>query len=298
MMSSTLTVRPVSARPAALGESPVWDSVRGCLWWIDGVAGEIRCQTPEGDAPAIAIGEHIGSIALAEEGGLVVALEHRVILLDPETGARSTVIALDDADPNMRLNDGKLDRQGRFVIAGMGRGGDPLGALHQVDGENRVREIARGLRIGNGVCFSPDGGTLYYADTPARKVWACDYDPTCGETGVPFLHIDTAPYGSGVDGATVDAEGNLWVALIRSSHIACFDPHGRLVQKIPSPTDLPSSLAFGGPDMSTLFVTSIRDSGTGRAVSTHPDGGQVFAFDGLGARGIEEARFPRFKVTE
>lgn len=105
------------------------------------------------------------------------------------------------------------------------------------------------------------------------------------------LHVDTAVYGAGVDGATVDADGQMWATFIHAGEIACIAPDGQLIKRIPAPVDLPSSVAFGGPDMRTLFVTSIRDSGTGRAISKHPDGGHVFAIEGLGATGLPEARF-------
>lgn len=286
-----LTFRRIEDRPDALGESPVWDAEAGCLWWIDGVAGVLHRRDAEGRVFDYRMNGHIGAIALAEDGNLVIALDHRVVLYDPEVRAEKHLLVLEGADPAMRLNDAKLDRQGRFLCAGMGRGGEPLGQLHQVDGACRHRVLAEGLHIGNGICFSPEGDVLYFADTPARKVFACDYDPATGASGPARLHIDTAPLEAGIDGATVDRAGNLWGALIRTGEIGCFSPQGTLITRIPAPVDLPSSLAFGGADMTTLFVTSIRDSGTGRAVSTHPDGGKLFAIDGLWAKGIAEARF-------
>lgn len=289
-----VTVTRLSETPDRLGESPVWDTDAQCLWWIDGVAGLVRRMGFEGDAPrgaeTFAFEGHVGSIALAEPGGIVVALEHSVVTFRPGAGQPEVLLELSDADPAMRLNDGKADRQGRFLCAGMGRTGAPLGALHRIDRRGGHVVLCEGLTVGNGICFSPDGRVLYFTDTPRRQVMACDYDPESGAASVPRVHIDTDALGSGIDGATVDADGNLWGALIRSAEIGCFDPSGRLLRRIPAPVDLPSSLAFGGPRMDRLFVTSIRDSGTGRAVSTHLEGGHLFVLDGLGSRGLPEAR--------
>lgn len=290
---SELTVTRLSQTPDALGESPVWDADANCLWWIDGVAGIIRRRRfkPDAMVESFVIGGHIGAIALASDGRLVVARRHEFLLFDPASQACSLVLRLDDADPEMRLNDGKLDRQGRLICAGMGRPDHPLGQVHQVDHAGQHRILASGLQIGNGVCFSPDGRTLYFSDTRARKLFICDYDPITGHTGAESLHLDTAPFGSGIDGATVDRDGNLWVAFIHSAEIACFSPDRTLLGRFAAPMDYPSSLTFGGPDLQTLFVTSIRDSGTGRAISQHPDGGHIFAITGTGASGLPEARF-------
>lgn len=290
-----LAVTRLTERPDDLGESPVWDADRQCLWWIDGVAGLVRrldLGTGGRCAPLdLAVGGHIGAIALAGNGDLLIAREHVFLLCDPVTGGTTTLMELAGASPDMRFNDGKPDRRGRFVCAGMGRRGDPLGALHRIDGDLRHDVLATDLRIGNGVCFSPAGETLYFSDTPARKLYACDYDPATGTASQPRLHIDTGPLSSGIDGATVDSDGNLWAALISSGEIACFDPAGTLRRRFAAPVDLPSSLAFGGETLQRLFITSIRDSGTGRAVSRHPEGGHLFAIDGIGATGLAEARF-------
>lgn len=289
--SDETSVSSVSQAPCDLGESPVWDPVAGCLWWIDGVAGRIyRRDLATGAQSRWAIGGHIGAIALAQEAELVVTRGHEFLLFDAQTGATRVLLHLQGRDPNMRLNDAKLDRQGRLICAGMGRNADPIGVLHQVF-NHEYREFGGGIAIGNGVCFSPKGDILYFSDTVARKVFACDYDPVSGEISNMHLHVDTAEYGAGVDGATVDADGRMWATFIHTGEIACISPEGQLIKRFPAPVDLPSSVAFGGPDMCTLFVTSIRDSGTGRAISKHPDGGHVFAIEGLGATGLPEARF-------
>jgi len=290
-MGQELTDTRLSQAPSALGESPVWDAAAGCLWWIDGVAGLIHRSRPEEQGTqSWEIGGHVGAIALADDADLVVTRDHDFLLFTAASGETQVLHHLADASPAMRLNDAKLDRQGRLVCAGMGRNADPIGALHVLAGHEH-RQVSGGISIGNGVCFSPEGDILYYSDTLRKKAYACDYDPVTGTISGARLHIDTAPFETGIDGATIDAEGRMWASFIHTAEIACIAPDGRLVERIPAPVDLPSSVAFGGPQMATLFVTSIRDSGTGRAVSKHPEGGHVFAIDGLGVTGLEEARF-------
>jgi sugar lactone lactonase YvrE len=132
---------------------------------------------------------------------------------------------------------------------------------------------------------------MYFADSLDRTIRAYRYGPG-DETAIePRILVDTGPFNSGPDGATVDAEGCLWVALVQAGKIARFTPQGGLDRLIDAPTDLPSCVAFGGPDLSTLYVTSIKDSGSGRAISRHPDGGFLFAIEGLGVSGLPEARF-------
>ena len=125
-----------------------------------------------------------------------------------------------------------------------------------------------------------------------RFVRAYDYDN--GELSRPRVFADTQQFNSGPDGATVDAEGHVWVALVNVGKLARFTPSGKLERLLEAPTDMPSCPAFGGPDLSTLYVTSIKDSGSGRAISRHPQGGHLFAIDGLGIRGLAE---PRMKLT-
>ncbi|OWU84508.1 transcriptional regulator [Oceanicola sp. 22II-s10i] len=291
----TVSVTRLTSTPDMLGETPVWDNAANCLWWIDGAGGKVRRMSfngdKAGDPESFALPGHVGSIALAVDGCLVAALDRSIVLFQPGDPLRLTLLDLGPPQTPLRLNDGKTDRQGRFLVADISLDRQPVGQLHRI-GQGRAHEVlVEGITVGNGLCFSPDGATMYYSDSALRKLMACDYDPATGACGAPRVHIDTADIGSGIDGATVDSDGNIWGALIHSARIGCFSSSGRLIDSFAAPVDLPASLAFGGPGMDRLFVTSIRDSGTGKAVSKHPDGGHLFVIDGLGATGIPEARF-------
>lgn len=289
-MTSAVTTTRISRCADMLGESPVWDHRQGRLYWVDSVSRLVRFldhasgQTGQLELPSV-----IGSVALCRDPGqLIAGLQDGIYRVDLADGGVVPVCRPDPANDRVRFNDGKVDRQGRFVCGSMGIHAEPLGELIRVSADGGITRLATGIRIANAICFSPDGGTMYFADSLDRTIRACSYSPGPRPPGRPRLHVDTRPFGSGPDGATVDSDGFLWVALVGAGKIGRFAPDGRLDRLLEAPVDMPSCVAFGGPGMATLYVTSIRDSGTGRAISHHPLGGHLFAVDGLGVTGIPE----------
>ena len=275
--------------PDMLGESPLWDDRRQRLYWVDGVSRLIRHLDPAtGATGQRALPSMIGSIGLCEDGRLVAGLFDGLYLVDPDSDAIETLYQPAQRNDRVRFNDGKVDRQGRFVCGGMGVFAEPVGELVRVGGEGGPQVLANGIRISNSLCFSPDGRTMYFSDSLDRFIRAYDYDDD--ELSHPRVFADTQQFNSGPDGATVDAEGYVWVALVNVGKIARFAPSGKLDRLVEAPTDMPSCLAFGGADLGTLYVTSIKDSGSGRAISRHPQGGYLFALEGLGVTGLAEPR--------
>ena len=253
----------------------------------------IRCYDPSAGAFAqTATPSMVGSVGLATDGRVVAGLADRIARIDLASGSCETLLTLDPPEPDVRFNDGKVDREGRFVCGTMGVHAEAKGELYRVGANGRSRVLANGVRISNSLCFSPDGRTMYFADSLDRAVrayrYSADDDAPIDE---PRIFVDTDAFGSGPDGATVDSDGCVWVALVLAGRIARFTPQGGLDRLVEAPTDMPSCMAFGGSDLSTLYVTSIKDSGTGRAISRHPAGGHVFAIEGLGVSGLPEPRF-------
>lgn len=275
-----------------LGESPVWDAEQRCLYWVDTINCRVRRLDPaSGEIRAWRTPSLVGSLGLAEKDRLILGLVDGFYVLDLGTTAVAPLWRPHPADPRIRFNDGKTDRTGRFLCGTMGIHADPLGKLYRLGADLGVECLANGIRIANSLCFSPRGETMYFADSLARRIMAYDYAPTGAHVGAPRLLIDTEPLGSGPDGSTVDADGCLWVALVQIGKIARIAPDGRLDRLIEAPVDLPSCPAFGGDRLDVLYLTSIKDSGTGRAVSRHRDGGHLYAIHGLGVTGLPEARF-------
>lgn len=294
-----ITATRISDTPDMLGESPIWDDRINRLYWIDSVARSVRHHDLQtGAFGAVTLPSTIGSIGLCADGRLVAGLVDGIYLADPATGDCTILHRVDPPNDRLRLNDGRVDRQGRFVVGGMGLFAEPVGELIRVDHHGHAEILATGIRISNALCFSPDGKTMYHADSLDRFVRAYDYDTGDGALSSPRVFADTQQFNSGPDGATVDSEGFVWVTLVNVGKIARFTPAGKLDRLIDAPTDMPTCLCFGGPDLTTLYVTSIKDSGSGRAISRHPMGGQMFALEGLGVKGLPEPRLGEVQVGQ
>jgi len=233
----------------------------------------------------------VGSVGLGQGNTLVAALIDGIYLFNMDSGTFTPLLRPEPTDDRVRFNDGKMDREGRFLCGSMGMHAEPLGTLYRIDARGNRASFADGIRISNSLCFSPEGGTMYFADSLDRAIRAYPYGSGDTPVGEPSIFVDTSPWSSGPDGATVDAEGCVWSTLVQVGKLARFTPEGKLDWLIDVPVDLPSCVAFGGPNLTTLYVTSIKDSGTGRAISRRPDGGRLLAIEGLGVRGLPEARF-------
>lgn len=276
-----------------LGECPLWDTASDSLFWIDARRNLLRQYRPSsGFQCDWAMPQKIGSIALCESGQLLVALVDSFVRLNLNTGVITPMSGpkIVHAGPDIRLNDGRADRGGRFVVGSLVmHRTDPIGALYQLQGET-LRELDRGFSVSNSICFSPDGRWLYFADSLTRKVMRYPYDTATGQVGAREVLIDTAPLDSAPDGATVDAEGGIWVALVLTGQLARFTPDGQLDQLIDCPIPYVSCPCFGGPQLDTIYLTSIRDSGN-MLTTKHPDGGALIAIRGVRERGLPESRF-------
>ena len=276
-----------------LGECPLWDTTTQSLYWIDSRRQLVRRIHPASGVQADwAMPQVIGSIALCESGQILVALADSFVRLNPESGVITPLpeVTVSHAGHDIRLNDGRTDRGGRFVVGSLVmHRTDPIGALYQLSG-NTLRELDHGFSVSNATCFSPDGRWLYFADSLTRKVMRYPYDTATGKVGPSEALIDTAPLNSAPDGATVDAEGGIWVALVLTGQLARFHPDGTLDRVIDCPVPFVSCPCFGGELLDTIYLTSIRNSGN-LLRTEHPDGGSLIAIRGTGVRGLPEARF-------
>lgn len=275
-----------------LGESPVWDERQQALYWIDSKRCLVHCLLPaSGERRQWTLHSEIGSLALCESGRLLVALEHEIGFLDVNTGSFERLADVAHPEPRMRLNDGRADRAGRFLVGSLKLAPSaPVGELYQVLPTGQLNVLERGICVSNSLGFSPDGRTMYYADSLSHQIRRYAYDPTTGQADRMTVFADTTALGSGPDGAAVDAEGHLWVALVMKGQLARFRPDGSLERLLDLPTPYPSCPCFGGPQLDTLYVTSLSDTGN-TIKSDDPRAGRLLAVQGTGVRGLPEARF-------
>lgn len=277
-----------------LGEGPLWDVEEQRLYWIDSFDGRVFRATADGrEIRSWDVPMKIGSMALRKDGGAVVSLARGFHFLDFRTGDVELIVDPEPDKINNRLNDGKVDRRGRFVAGSMDTMEEgPNGALYRLDPDLSLHKLDDGIVVSNGPCWSPDGRTFYFADTWSGEIWAYDYDPDAGSVSNrrTFTKVDTSG-GGAADGSTVDAEGFLWNAQVYDGKLVRYAPDGSVDRVVEMPVRKVTSVMFGGPDLDILYVTSMAKPPLPRFPGDPVLRGSLFAIHGLGIRGIPEPRF-------
>lgn len=286
------SMRRIGPQNDILGECPVWSSPEQALYWVDIRRPAIRRYTPADErVETWAMPAMVGAIGLCGDGRLVAALGDEVALFDARTGRFETLARVPAMPPGHRFNDGRCDPAGRFWVSTMHnetRG--PEGTLFRLEAGG-LEPVLTGLRIPNSLCWSPDGGTMYFADSLAHAIEARDYDASTGGVGAPRAFSTTEPPAF-PDGSTVDAEGRVWTAEFNGGRVVCRTPDGRLARAIDVPVGRPTSCAFGGPGLDTLYVTTASQNMTEAERAAQPLAGALLAYD-LDVRGLPEPLFTR-----
>lgn len=262
-----------------LGEGPIWDGARGLLFWVDIVAPAVHAFDPaSGEHRTWAAPEHVGCLSVRKGGGLVLALKSGFAALDLETGEFQTLAAVEADRPDQRFNDGRCDRQGRFFAGSLAYGEDrPAGTLWRLDPDHSTTPVLTGLTVPNSLAWSPDGRTMYFADTPTREIRAYDYDIESGRPGVSrlFRRVDDSP--GWPDGSTVDSEGALWNCEWDGARVVRYTPDGEVDRVVAVPARRATCCALGGPDLKTLFITTAFDRMSEAERAEWPLSGHLFA---------------------
>ena len=280
---------------AELGEGPVWDAASGTLYRVDLFAGVVhRYQPASGLTGSVEVGEIIGCVVPRQSGGLLAATASGIYHLDPATGAKTRVSAIEADRPETHFNDGKVDPAGRFWFGSIAvdRTSDVRGDLYSLEPDLTVTHRLAGVDNTNGMDWSPDGRTMYYIDSLTRQVTAYDYDAASGAISNPRPLV-TLPEGTGVpDGMTVSVDGTLWVAHWGGARVTRWHPAtGALLQTIAVPANLTTSCAFAGPALDELYITTARYQEPITALAAQPFAGGLFRYR-TDTKGRPAAVFP------
>lgn len=273
-----MIVDVVLAAGARLGEGPLWDPRAAALRWVDIEPGLVHRFDPESsEDTSFEAGEPVGAVAVRRDGGLVLATASGISTCAEDGSGLTRLHEVSTDPPGGRFNDGKADPWGRFWAGTMHEGKGRAGAFYRLDPDGSLHEMLTDVSVSNGLGWSPDGRTMYYTDTPTGGVDAFDHDPETGTISRRRRLFDVER--GWPDGLTVDVEGNLWVALWDGWAVRRYTPDGRLVDTVELPAQRITSCAFGGTDLSTLYLTSARTGLSADELDRQPHAGSLFALD-------------------
>ncbi|MFH5833990.1 SMP-30/gluconolactonase/LRE family protein [Halalkalibaculum sp. DA384] len=276
---------------ATLAECPVWDERENQLYWVDILSGILyRYDARRKQNTGFEIGEHVGSFAMREDRGAVLALKSGFAFYDFET-RKTTHLSDPEAHlPNHRFNDGKCDPRGRFWAGTLSYDQQQgAGSLYMLNSNLSIDLKLRRLTIPNGMAWDTGLEAFYFIDSPDRTIYSFDFDEHTAEIDnrsvvLELDHPDALP-----DGMTIDTEGNLWVALYNGFKVICIDPgNGNTLYEVELPVPQVTSCTFGGDQLDELYITTAREHMKEEQVEKYPLSGSIFRakvpFNGTPAR--------------
>jgi L-arabinonolactonase len=286
-----MQVQRIGQTSDILGEGPVWDVQEQAFYWVDIRSCLVRrYDWGSGRTQEWTLPEMVGSLAVRERRGLLLALRSSLSFFDPASGALERVAAPEAGRENMRFNDGKCDRQGRFWAGTMNDiVREPSGTLYRLDAQRGCVAQLNGIRTPNSLAWSPDGRIMYFADSRSQVIHAYPFDTATGELGSPRVFFSVEPPAI-PDGATVDAEGCLWSALYGGGRVVRITPDGRIDRTIELPVQQVTSCQFAGPGLDVLFITTAKQRMTEEQLAQQPLAGALFAAE-VGVKGLPEPRY-------
>lgn len=288
-----------------LGEGPIWDAQSANLFWVDGTGNRVgkpsiwRLDPKSGEVKSWSIDKEVGAMALRRDGSAVLALADGFYFFDFDSEKLELIKKVDDEVERTRLNDGKVDRLGRFFAGGMDDKEELDNcSLWRLDPDLSVHKIDSNIICSNGPCWSPDNTKFYFADTFKDRIWSYDYDINTGSLSGKKDFASSENENGFYDGATVDCEGHVWSAMVIGGELIRYSPDGKVERRIGMPVKNITSLCFGGENLDEIYVTSM-------ARVEHPAGhelfaqetkppfgaGSLFRITGLGITGLPEPRF-------
>ncbi|UWQ18786.1 SMP-30/gluconolactonase/LRE family protein [Jannaschia sp. M317] len=284
----TVAARLFDARPCALGEGPLWHPERQQLFWFDIMNNKMLSRVGD-EALSWDWDEPVTAAGWVDRDSLLVASATGFWTFDIESGARERIATLEDDNPGTRSNDGRADPLGGFWIGTMGYKAEPAaGAIYRYF-RGEIRKLYQDVSIPNAICFSPDGLWAYFTDTATGVIWKQHIDRAGWPSGKPEVFVDYSGVGLNPDGAVCDADGNVWIAQWGAWRVACHGPDGAFKHALGVSSAHTTCPAFGGPDLTQMFVTSATVDLPDGSLDHAPGSGGTWVAD-LGQKGQAEHR--------
>jgi sugar lactone lactonase YvrE len=266
---------------AELGEGPSWDGNKGVLYWVDISQGLVHIYEPKGHNidRTVSAGKNVSCVVPIDSRKVAITRDHGFYSLDLDTGKLTEIGRVqENLQDGTRFNDGKCDTKGRFWAGTMDvKETRPSGALYCLSKDRQVKKILSGVTISNGLGWSPDDSTMYYIDTPTRKVSAFDYEVESGDVKNRRTALDLSNQPGEPDGMAVDSEGMIWVAHWGGFCLTRWDPKlGRKIETVKVPAANVTSCCFGGKDLDELYITTARSGLDQDSLTRYPLAGGLF----------------------
>lgn len=276
-------IRVVSQQRTVLGEGPVWNAAESRLYWVDCLGSAIHALTPStGATESWMLPEYPGCYAFAPRGDLVMAFRRRIARVALTAGS-ATVKTIESRSIDFeteRCNDGAVDALGRFWFGTMDRRlTQPVGGLYRLDLDHTITRAAGDITLSNGIAWSLDNTVLYHCESVPGRVYAYDFDLERGAVSNRRIFADMSNGEGRPDGCAVDNEGGLWVVAVGAGQLIRFTPDGRCERRLDLPVTRPTALAFGGPGMKTIYVTSMTHDLSEERLNAEPEAGHLLAFE-------------------
>jgi sugar lactone lactonase YvrE len=284
-------VTAVDGHRCLLAENPRWLADRQVLQHVDITGRELHRLDPvSGERSVEAVDGDLGFAVVREGGGSVRGIERELVAVAAD-GERRVLAAVEPDATDNRFNDGQCDGAGRLWTGTLSRIRERgTAALYRVDPDGSVTAVRERLTLANGTGWSPEGDTMYFIDSTEQRVDAFDYDVRDGTLGARRVLAEVAPADGLPDGLAVDAEGGVWVALFGGGVIRRYARDGALTEVVALPTSNVTSLAFGGPALDRLYLTTARHRLTATQLQAQPLAGAILQLD-PGVRGLPDRPF-------
>jgi sugar lactone lactonase YvrE len=276
---------------AELGEGPVWDERSQELYFVDITAHRVHAFAPESGAHrSFPTNGPVGAVVLRDDGGLVLAGGDGFFFAGPDGTGLERFGEFQIDSVTVRFNDGKVSPGGHFLAGTMDHDEErTVGSLYILKADGGVSVLLDPVSISNGLAWDADGTTFYYIDTPTHRIDAFNFDQGTGE--ISNRRVVAEITDAGPDGMAIDAEGYLWVACWGGSRVDRVNPaDGRRVATLRVPTSHVSSVAFGGPSLEDLYITTARHNLSAAQLATEPHAGDLFVAR-AGVPGVASERF-------